>query len=292
MTIFRPAQETDLAQMYEVFYQNEIIDILNPPPHGDMSDLLHTLRTGTVYVAEQDTAILAFAGAITRGEVTFLTDLFVRPDLQSTQLGKTLLPYVLPQSGLIHCTMSSTDPRALALYIRAGMHPAWPHFFLRLEGPIRADFSTPGVEIVAIDGDDLALVDWDAQLSGRLRPQDHAHWIATQQAVPLWFQRRGQTVGYGYVRLGAGTLWYPESCTIGPIGVNALEDVTECVLAAVNWTLKHANVLHISIPGPHPSLAILLTKGFRIVYVETFLSTASIPFFDARRYISSSSNLL
>ena len=44
MTIFRPAQETDLAQMYEVFYQNEILDIQNPPPHGDMSDLVHTFK--------------------------------------------------------------------------------------------------------------------------------------------------------------------------------------------------------------------------------------------------------
>ena len=201
MTIFRPAQETDLAQMYEVFYQNEIIDILNPPPYGDTSDLRHTLQTGTVYVAERDTTILAFAGAITRGEVTFLTDLFVLPDQQSTQLGKTLLPYVLPQSGLIHSTMSSTDARALALYIRAGMHPAWPHFFLRLEKPIRADFSTPGVEIVVADIDDPALVEWDARLSGRFRPQDHAHWIARQQAVPLWFRRRGQTVGYAYVTI-------------------------------------------------------------------------------------------
>ena len=188
--------------------------------------------------------------------------------------------------------MSSTDPRALALYIRSGMHPAWPHFFLQLEKSVHSDFSTPGVEVVMADAADPALVQWDAQLSGRSRPQDHEHWIAKQQAVPIWFHRRGQTVGYGYVRLGAGTLWYPESCTIGPIGVNALEDVTECVLAAVNWALKHANVLQISVPGPHPSLAELLTKGFRIVYVETFLSTADVPFFDARRYITSGSNLL
>ena len=89
-----------------------------------------------------------------------------------------------------------------------------------------------------------------------------------------------------------GQLWHPGSCTIGPIGVSALEDVTECVLAAVNWALRHTHVLQISIPGPHPSLAVLLTKGFRIVYVETFLSTAGTPFFDARRYISSGSNLL
>ena len=37
---------------------------------------------------------------------------------------------VLPQDERIYCTFSSTDPRALALYIRMGMRPQWPHFNL------------------------------------------------------------------------------------------------------------------------------------------------------------------
>jgi len=293
MVIFRPAQEADLAQMHEVVYLNDVLGVSNPPPLDNTpSNLRHIFQTGVSYIAEQDDHVLAYASAITRGEVTYLTDLFVRPEQQSSQLGRTLLSYVLPLDGRIHCTMSSTDYRALALYIRAGMHPAWPHFVLRLERPISADFSTSKIEIVEASPDDSALIRWDAQMSGRERLQDHEYWIAMQQAVPLWFRRNGQTIGYGYVRLGAGSFWYPEGCTIGPLGVNTPEDAAECVLAAVNWASKRTNVLFINVPGPHPALAMLLTQGFHIAYVETFLSTASTPFFDPRCYIASGSDLL
>src|SRR5215469_3289277 len=236
MTIFRPARETDLAQAYNVFYQNDIIDTPAPPAPGDVpSTLRHILRTGTMYVAEQDGHILAFASAITRDHVTFLTDMFVHPDQQSSKLGKTLLQLVLPQSEHIRCTMSSTDPRALALYIRYGMQPQWPNFCLRLNGPIRGNFPTTDIEIIEGQASDPEFVHWDAQIGGRSRSIDHAYWIREQRAVPLWFQRQGNSIGYGYIRLGAGTLWYPEACTLGPIGANTSEDAIACVLTAVVW---------------------------------------------------------
>src|SRR5690242_17958316 len=138
MAIIRPANETDLRAVYEVFYQNEVLDSTQPPPAGETpSYLRHVLETGTLYVAEQDGKVLAYAGAITRGTITFLTDLFVWPSHQSGQLGKTLLHTVLPSDERIRCTVSSSDPRALALYIRAGMRPQWPHFALRLQKPTR-----------------------------------------------------------------------------------------------------------------------------------------------------------
>ena len=292
MTIFRLAQETDLAQAYDVFYQNEIIDTPAPPAPGNIpSTLRHILKTGTMYVAEQDGRILAFASAITRDHITFLTDMFVRPGQQSARLGKTLLQHVLPPNEHIRCTMSSTDPRALALYIRSGMQPQWPNFCLRLNGPIRGNLPTTDIEIVEGQAGDPEFVRWDAQVSGRSRPIDHTYWIREQRAIPLWFQRQGNTIGYGYIRLGAGTLWYPEACTLGPIGTRTPEDATACVLAAVGWARDHAKVLLIKVPGPHPSLAPLLNLGFHITYVETFVSTATTSFFDARCFISSGYDL-
>src|SRR2546427_12012881 len=170
MEFFRPANEAEFRSVYEVFYQNELLDNSHLPSPGDIPPYLsHVLHTGTLYVAEKDGKILAFAGAITRGNVSFLTDLFVLPSYQSGQLGKTLLRSVLPQDDLIHCTMSSNDPRALALYIRAGMRPQWPHFALRLEKPMYRMPFAPGVEIIEADPDDPALVQLDAQISGRQR---------------------------------------------------------------------------------------------------------------------------
>ena len=293
MTNFRPAHAHDLRSMYEVFYQNEVQDSLNPPAMGDTpSYLQHILQTGTMYVAEQDGEVLAFAGAITRGSVTFLTDLFVRPTLQSNNLGKTLLHAVLPQNTLIRCTESSSDPRALALYIREGMHPQWPYFALRLQKSMSEMSSIHDVKIVEADVDDPELIRWDAQVSGRVRPIDHHFWIQKQHAIPLWFRRQKQILGYGYVRLGAGTLWYPEACILGPIGVSNPKDAAACVLATVNFAVREADVLRIDVPGPHPCLAVLLERGFRITDVDTFVSSATAPFFDPRCYISSGGDLL
>ncbi len=293
MTKIRSAHEIDLRSMYHVFYQNEIRDILNPPMMGDTpSYLRHVLQTGTVYVAEQDGEVLAFAGAITRGNVTFLTDLFVRPTLQSNQLGKTLLLAVLPHNTSIRCTESSSDPRALALYIRDGMRPQWPLFTLHLQKPMSVIPSTDDIEIVEADADDSELIRWDAQISGRLRSIDHQYWVQEQHAIPLWFRRQKQIIGYGYVRVGVGTLWYPDACTLGPIGVSNPEDATACVLATVNFASQKADVLIINVPGPHPSLAPLLERGFRITDVDTFVSSATVPFFDARCYIPSGGDLL
>ncbi len=292
MTIFRPAHEADLRQMYEVFYQNEVLDSPQPPPPGDTpSYLRHVLQTGTMCVAEQDGEVLAFAGAITRGNIRFLTDLFVQPVHQSGQFGKTLLHSVLPQDDLVHCTVSSSDPRALALYIRAGMRPLWPCFALRLEKSTHGCHLPSDVEILRANLDDPALVYWDAQISGRLRPVDHTYWMREQRAVPLWFRRQGQTVGYGYIRLGGGTLWYPQACILGPIGAKNLEDSVACVLASVYWALQQAEVLRIDVPGPHLCLALLLERGFRITYADTFVSTAHTPFFDAECYIPSGGDL-
>src|SRR5712692_9923835 len=181
MEVFRSANEVELRSVYEVFYQNELLDNPHLPLPGNIPPYLsHVLQTGTLFVAEKDGKILAFAGAITRGNISFLTDLFVLPSYQSGQLGKTLLRSVLPQDDLVHCTMSSSDPRALALYIRTGMRPQWPHFALGLEQPTH-EMPAHDVEIVEADPGDPELVRWDAQISGRWRPADHQYWVREQR---------------------------------------------------------------------------------------------------------------
>ncbi|HZO73391.1 MAG TPA: GNAT family N-acetyltransferase [Ktedonobacteraceae bacterium] len=293
MTIFRPALEADLRAMYEVFYQTEILDNPHPPEPGDIPSYLHhVLQTGAMYVAELDGSVLAFAGAITRGNIAFLTDLFVLPARQSSQLGKTLLRSVLPQGDLIHCTVSSSDPRALALYIRAGMRPQWPYFVLQLGQPPRTIPLASNVEIIEADADDPELVRWDAQIGGRSRHAEHSYWVRMQRAIPFWFRRRRQTIGYGYIRLGVGTLWHPHISMLGPIGVSTPEDAAVCTLALVKRALEQTNELRIEVPGPHPCLPMLLELGLHIVYVDTFVSTAATPFFDARCYIPSGGDLL
>ncbi len=295
--IFRAARVGDLTSMYLVYCLNEVSEaeaegILASPPQTVPATLRHVFETGTLYVAEQAGTILAFAGAITRGSVTFLTDLFVRPQTQSVGLGKTLLQHVLPREQAIHCTMSSKDPRAQALYIRYGMQPVFPHFNLQWQGRAHEESFPVDIEVVEGQAGDPTLLEWDAQISGRARPRDHAFWIEQQQSTPLWFRRRGVTVGYAYVRLGEESLLSPQRWVVGPLGVSAPEHAVQCVLAATAWAQRRAERVRIDVPGPHPSLGPLLERGFHIIYVETFHSTAPTPIFDTRCYIPSGSDLL
>jgi hypothetical protein len=146
--------------------------------------------------------------------------------------------------------------------------------------------------IEALASDIPELVKLDAERSGRYRPEEHTFWMQQERAVPLWFRREDHIIGYGYVRLGAGTIWHPRACAIGPVGVATAEESTACVLAAVEWAAERAPVVRIGVPGPHPCLASLLEHGFRITYVDTFVSTAPSAFFDARRYVPSGGDLL
>ena len=294
----RSAQESDLEAIYGVWYQTEVLPetpgSFSPPAPGSVpAHLRHVLETGTLLVAEQEDTVVAYAGAITRGGITFLTDLFVHPRHQSAQLGKELLQTTVPEDGLVHCTLSSSDTRALALYIRAGMAPQWPCFGLRLEQSSSIWRQVPHVvEISEARPEDLpALVRVDAEISGRHRPLEHAFWVQQERAVAFWFKRHGYPIGYGFIRLGAGTIWHPNACTIGPIGVSNPDESTDCVLAAVGWAAQRAKVIRIAAPGPHTCLAPLLERGFRLTYMDTFVSTAPVPFFDARCYIPSGDDL-
>ena len=99
---------------------------------------------------------------------------------------------------------------------------------------------------------------------------------------------------FSSVSYNAETLLSPQTWVVGPVGVSEPEYATECVLAAAKWAQQRAETVRvrIDVPGPHPCLAPLLESGFQIIYVETFHSTATTPFFDARCYIPSGSDLL
>ena len=293
MAIFRPAREHDLPEIYYIFYLNETAFApKHRPPVGEIAaDFWHIYRTGTMYVAEEDQRVQAFAASTTRSGKTFLSHLYVHPDHQSAHLGKQLLPFVLPVNNE-RFTVSSTDMRALSLYIRLGMQPQWPNYLMGAPGPLAASSLQTEIECEEGRADDPQFVEWDSIASGRRRPEEIAYWTSEQQAIPLWFRRKGKMVGYGYVSLNTSSFWASNVCTIGPIGVKQAEDAAACVMAALSWAAQHkVRMYRIDVPGPHPALAPLLNAGFHLFYTETFASSAHPPFFDPRGYIPSGSNL-
>ncbi len=290
----RPATAADLAELHAVWYATEVDGEPDPPPIPTdiLPGLPHVLATGDLLLAERDGRIVGFAGLLTRGGVAFLTDLFVHPDVQSAGIGRALLERILPPDGRVLATSASTDPRAPALYIRAGMRPQWPLFWLLGDSASLGPLVAQGTELLEADPSDPALTAWDGALGGRPRAEDLACLLSGFDAMPFWFERGGRRIGYGYVqRRSPESLWHQDAYTLGSIGAYTPEDAAACVLAAVEWAYARANTLRLAVPGPHAALPTLLAAGLRIVGIETFLSSREAPFVDGRRYLPSGGTL-
>src|SRR4029079_18487566 len=133
---------------------------------------------GTLLVVKYDSALIGFAGIIERGNLVFLTDLFVAPETQSRGIGAALLAALLPRDGRKLATIGSSDPRALALYIRTGMTPEWTDFEIHVERErLRAADVDLGVQIAEAARMEADLLACDAEISGRLRPEEHQYWV-------------------------------------------------------------------------------------------------------------------
>jgi ribosomal protein S18 acetylase RimI-like enzyme len=285
----RAGGHADLPAVMDIWYANEVGDDPQPPARPPtLPDYPHLLATGRLWVAEQGGRVVGFSGAVVRGTVAFLTDLFVGPEHQSTGVGARLLSQALdPHAGLTRCTVSSTDPRALALYTRYGLLPQWPNFLLRSHRPRPELLLTAEIEAVEALPGDPAIIAWDAEIGGRERPADHAYWAASEGGVALWLLRGGEPIGYAIARLRAGTIWQPGAARVGPVGVLQAEEAGPALCAAIAWAATRADAIRVDLPGPHPGLAGLLEAGFRIGYIETFMLDSPRPFFNPRCYVGS-----
>lgn len=285
----RPGTEADLDAIMDIWYANEVLDDPHAPPRPPiLSDYPHLVRTGDLWIAERAGQPVGFSGAVVRGETVFLTDLFVHPDHQSSGLGARLLDRAFAgYSSLAQFTVSSSDPRALALYIRAGMQPRWPNFLLRAHRPRIDDPATDGIHAHIADVGDPMFGEWDTRISGRGRPQDLAFWVREDGGVPLWLLRGGAPVGYAVVRIQRGESGLPDAARVGPTGARRPEDAAGVLAAAAAWAAQQAPNVRLDALGAHPGLDRLLRAGFQISYVETFMLRASAPFFNPRCYSGS-----
>jgi GNAT superfamily N-acetyltransferase len=289
----RPATAGHLAVVADIFYESQLDDNRHGLPRCGVPSLYqYELETGELYVAERASEGVAFAGLIQRGGVAFLADLFVRAPHRSSGIGARLLRQILPCDGRPCCTLSSGDPRALALYTRSGMLPRWPHFQLGATLRDLGPWPDSPVQVVEAAVGDPELVRWDTEISGRCRPGDHRYWVERRGGTPLWFVLHGERVGYGYAQTYSDDLLRdPDTITLGPIGTRAATHATACVGAAVSWASARGATARIAIPGLHPALSPLLNVGFKITEVETFCSTVDDCFADVGCYVSSGSDL-
>ncbi|MFI6504007.1 GNAT family N-acetyltransferase [Nonomuraea typhae] len=195
---------------------------------------------------------LGFGGTLRRGVLTHLGDLFVLPERQSSGLGRTLLTGLLREPGP-KVTFASSDPRAIALYVRHGLRPLTP--LLYLTGPATG---LPAPTARRTRPEDVAPL--DATSSGGDRGATLA-WYAGVPGVTMY------ATGRGY----AAAREMDDQVLIGPAGGATAHDCADAVLGAL--AAARAGSARIAVPGTHPLVPVLLGVGWRIADMDTFMDT-------------------
>ena len=208
---------------------------------------------------------VGFGAAVDTGRSTHLADLFVLPDHHGRGLGGRLLAAVLG-TAYPRTTFASDDPRALPLYVRAGMTPLWPNLYLGGD-PRTLPAPPPGyvVETIAIE----AMAERERAWTGVDRRPDLAYWARLAGCRPFAVRASGEIIAVGMARLRFNRRGH----WIGHAQVAPDADPRPALLAAVRHGAGDVAVSGACLPGPSPVLPDLLAAGFRVVDCDTYLAS-------------------
>ena len=240
----------------------------------------HLLSRGRVVVAEGDGVVVGFSAVVEVGRASHVSDLYVHPGARDKGVGRALLAEVLAGAASASA-FASQDPRAVPLFVRAGLRAYWPNLYL--EGrPGRLPASSLLIEAISIDDADAA----ETRLTGLDRAADHRYWGTRRGSVPFVVRDGEAVVGVGVAvnRRGRPGRWLSHLA----IGLDA--DPAAVALAAIRATTAGEPVgtpahaggpareagdprTSVCVPGPHPVLPALLEAGFRVIDRDTFLAT-------------------
>jgi hypothetical protein len=258
----RVATEADIPGIRSVLAEHgndgphENVDIVGPY-------LRHLLANGRSRVVDEGDRIVAFGATIDTGRGRHLADLFVRLDRLGAGIGGPLLAEVFGDAEQ-RTTFASDDPRAMPLYIRAGMAPLWTSLYL--VGPSGGLATDVGLTTEAAGADRVAHLERD--WSGIERDADHRFWESQSGADAFVVVSDGEPVAAGYGRSRQnGTARALDRLILRP-GVEPVDSI----LVAIGRAGRGGPVL-VAIPGPNPAVRPLLAAGFRIDARDTFMAS-------------------
>ena len=259
----RPATRGDLAAIRTILagHGND-----GPVVYADIVGpyVTHLIDRGGGQVAVVDEAIVGFGASVDTGRSIHLADLFVHPDRLGQGIGRPLLEAVFAGSR-VRTTFASEDPRALPVYIRAGMQPLWPSLFLQ---GLTAMLPDPGARIRAepATSDHLAALERD--WTGFDRSADHRYWATMAGADPFVVLDGAAVAGLGYGRIRqAAAIRVVDRLLIHPDA-----DPVATTIAALARAGQGGPVFACFL-GVHPVVRPLLEAGFRIVDRDQFMTS-------------------
>lgn len=261
----RPATDADLPAITAILEANDEPVTWPGVPRPPYVEHLLTRPGLRLIVGELDGRVAGVAGSIEFGGPgrRFLTDLYVEPGLQSKGLGRQVLAAAL-DGATERMTFSSSDPRALASYIRNGMRPWWPLLYLETDARPLAPWS--GAETRAADVAETARL--SRAWTGIDRTADFAFYATLPEATGFVISLDGRDAAVGWARreLAEPGRWL-DHASIAP-GADPVGAAFAILRAA-----GAGDRIGAAVPGPHPAVPRLLDAGVRIAGTDTFCAT-------------------
>jgi GNAT superfamily N-acetyltransferase len=262
--VLRPATLDDLAGIRSILAEHG-----NDGPIGG-ADIVgpyvrHLIATGRTLVVEEGDRLAAFGSTIDTGRGRHLTDLFVRGDRLGGGIGRPLLEAVFADAWP-RTTFASDDPRAMPLYIRAGMAPLWTLLYV---GGTAADIPAADHALTAEDAGHEAIAALEREWTGLHRPADHAFWASQAEADPFTVRDGAGAVvaaGYGRARQRG------PARAIDRLLIRRGREPLGPTCAALRRAARDGPVVA-CLPGPNPAVRPLLESGFRIEERDTFMAS-------------------
>jgi GNAT superfamily N-acetyltransferase len=223
----------------------------------------HLVARHRTLVSEASGEVVAFGAVVDTGVSTHLADLFVRPDLLGRGAGRPLLAALFGDAPR-RTTFASEDPRALPLYVRAGMSAWWASLYV--EGASGALAAAPGIETAAADAATLAAfeLDW----TGVDRADDHAFWASQAGADPFVVAVRGEVVAIGHARARQVTAIR----VLDRLLVRPGPDPVAPTLAALRRAGR-GDAVTAAVQGPSPVVRALLDRGFQVTDRDQYMAS-------------------
>lgn len=261
--MIRPASHDDIPEIRAILasHGND-----GPIVNGDVVGpyLRHLIDHGRTLVSIAHGEVVGFAATVDTGRGGHLADLFVRLDRLGQGIGRPLLDAVFDGADL-RSTIASDDPRALPIYVRAGMTPLWPALYMEgaVEGipgsghPLSTEPATAG-QIAKIERD------W----TGQDRRLDHEFWASQVDADSFAVIDGGAVVAVGHARARQAS----PIRALDRLVVNPEADPLAPTLAGIVRAARGGVVL-VCVMGTSPLVRPLLDAGFRIADRDTYMAS-------------------
>jgi GNAT superfamily N-acetyltransferase len=229
----------------------------------------HLVARGRLPLALVEGVVIGMAGAIDIGrpDVRFLTDLFVHPDRQDHGAGRALLAAAFAGT-TERLTFSSADPRALGMYIRAGLRPWWPALYLAVPRGV-LDRAATDRAIRVEPGDIATTARWSAAWTGMDRAVDFGYYASLPDGAGHLVREDGEAAAVAWSNRTRTDAWR----AVDHVSIAPGADAARVTMNVLRAALADAPGLVVTIPGPHPAVPWLLDHGARITDRDEYCAT-------------------